>query len=71
MSILSEKWLWIIIIALISISLIPFVIIWILLALPHPLNAVVIILLISAWSIVAGYKEWILFKKDEEKTKRR
>jgi len=66
--VLTEKWLWIIIFALILIIVMPLIIVWFILLLPFPLNMISTILLIVGWGVAAGYKEWIIEKrKDEEK----
>jgi uncharacterized membrane protein len=66
-----QKWLWIIILALIAICILPFVILYAILSLPPPYSAVAVFLIIVCWGIVAGYKEWILYKKNEENKKKR
>jgi len=66
-----ERWFWIILVALISIVIIPFLIIWLLITLPPLLSMFISIFLILSWGVVAGYKEWVLFKEEEEKHKRK
>lgn len=65
-SILSEKWLWIIIFAVIMIVAFPLLIVYIILLLPFPFNTLATILLIIGWGIAAGYKEWIISKEKEQ-----
>jgi len=65
-SILSEKWFWILIMVLLAILVLPFVIVWIILLLPPPFNAVATVLIILGWGIAAGYKEWIMSKEKEQ-----
>lgn len=67
--ILTEKWLWIIILVLTVIIVAPLVIIWFILVLPFPLNTILTILLIVGWGIAAGYKEWVIAKRKEEERK--
>jgi len=69
-SILSEKWLWIIIFAVIMIVAFPLLIVYIILLLPFPFNTLVTILLIIGWGIAAGYKEWIISKEKEQQKER-
>jgi uncharacterized membrane protein len=66
-SFLTEKWLWIIIIALISIALIPFAVLWLLVVLPSPFSVLVTVFLIVGWGIAAGYKDWRIFNKEERR----
>jgi len=66
-----NKWVWILIIFLITICVLPILIIWLILFLPSPYNAIATTFIIFSWGIVAGYKEWILFKKKEEHKKNR
>lgn len=65
---LKEKWLWIIILALISITLGALLIVYLILILPFPLNTVVFVGLIILWGIVSGYKEWLQKERSKEKT---
>jgi len=68
-SILTEKWLWIIIAVLILIVVTPFFIVWAILILPPPLNAIATICLVVLWGVAAGYKDWITSKRKEEAEK--
>ena len=65
-SILSEKWLWIIILCVIAIIAIPLVVIWIILTLPPILKVVATILIIIGWGVAAGYRDWVLSKRREK-----
>jgi len=69
--VIFNKWLWIIIILLITIGVIPFIIIWVILLLPSPYNMIATFLIIAVWGVVAGYKEWVLFKREEELKKKK
>jgi len=66
-TILSEKWLWIVILALIVILVGPLLIVYFILLLPFPFNMISTILLVLGWGIAAGYKEWVTAKRKEEK----
>ena len=69
--ILKEKWLWIIISFLVLILTVPYVVIYLILSLPPMWSLVATVLLLIVWSVVAGYKDWIIAKREEaEKTKR-
>lgn len=69
MSVLTEKWLWIIILALFLIVIGPLFIVWFILLLPFPFNTILTFILVIGWGIAAGYKEWIIAKnKEKEKT---
>jgi hypothetical protein len=67
--ILREKWFWIIVIAIAMVYLLPFVIVGLILSLPPILRLILTILIIAAWGIVAGYKEWVITKRKEEEQK--
>jgi hypothetical protein len=63
--ILKEKWLWIIILSLILITVGSFLIVYLILILPFPLNTILFVGLLILWGVVSGYKEWL--KKEREK----
>jgi uncharacterized membrane protein len=67
---MKESWFWIIIVSLILIIVLPLVIVWFILALPPELSFVATILVIVTWGVVAGYKDWIIHKRNEEKKQR-
>jgi hypothetical protein len=69
--VIFDRWLWIIIILLITIGVIPFIIIWVILLLPSPYNMIATSLIIVFWGVAAGYKEWALFKRKEEESKKK
>lgn len=71
LSLLKEKWLWIIIVSLIFMVLFSFTLVWILLLLPEPFNLAAFMTFIIAWGIASGYKDWILSRKKEETKKKR
>jgi len=64
--ILSEKWLWIILLAVILIFTVPLVVVWVILNLPSEMRLFVTILIVISWGVVAGYKDWIIGKRKEE-----
>ena len=68
-SILTEKWLWIIIVVLSLIVVLPFAIVLLIVFLPFPFNTMATICLIIGWGIAAGYKEWVMSKRKEGKQK--
>jgi len=67
--IINERWFWVIVIALVSILIIPFFIAMFILILPPDLRLVMTLLLVVGWGIAAGYKDWVLSKRKEEKKK--
>jgi len=69
-TVLKEKWLWYIILALILIVVVPLMVIWLITYLPPELKLVTTVLLIIGWGVAAGYKDWIVHKRKEEKQKR-
>lgn len=64
-----NKWLWIIIVAMAAIVILPLTIMSIILLSPSWLSTVFVILIIISWGIAGGYKEWLLHKHKQEKTK--
>jgi hypothetical protein len=69
--ILSEEWLWVIIVVLIAILVGPLLIIWLVLALPAELKLVATLFIIIGWGIASGYKDWRVAARREEEKKRR
>jgi uncharacterized membrane protein YidH (DUF202 family) len=67
--ILSEEWLWIIILSFIAILVGPLLIVWFILALPGELKILATILIIVGWGVAAGYKDWLQAKRKEEEQK--
>jgi hypothetical protein len=66
LDILREKWFWIIVGSFILILIVPILIVWIIVQLPTPLNAIVTIgIVVIGWGLVAGYKEWSKSKEKE------
>lgn len=63
---LSEKWLWIIIVLIIMVFTLPVVVVWFILTLPTEMKFLSTILIIVGWGVAAGYKDWILAKRREE-----
>jgi hypothetical protein len=66
---LFNKWLWIIIGAMSTIVMVPFLIMSVALTSPPWVGTTIMILVIIGWGIAGGYKEWSLHKRKEEKTK--
>jgi len=62
-----NKWLWIIIFCLSAIAIGPFILLSIILALPPELRGISTLMLIFGWSIAAGYKDWVIARRQEEK----
>jgi len=65
-SLLTEKWLWAIILALIVIIIGPILIIWAILALPGEIKLVVTILIVVGWGVAAGYRDWLKERRQRE-----
>jgi len=67
---LLNKWLWITILSLSAIVIGPFVVISLVLSLPSPeLRALATFMIIFGWGIAAGFKDWVISKRNEERTK--
>lgn len=67
--ILTEEWLWIIILSLIVVLVGPLLIVWFILVLPAELKIFATILIVIAWGVVAGYKDWLKARRQEEESK--
>jgi hypothetical protein len=65
--IFKEKWFWIILAALVSVILIPFMLVMVILNLPPILRVVATVLLVLCWGVVAAYKDWIKEKHEQKK----
>ncbi len=68
---LSEEWLWIIILGLAVVLIGPLLIIWVILYLPIELKVVATALIIIGWGVAAGYKDWLQNKRREEEKRRK
>ena len=66
---LFNKWLWIIIGAMCTIILGPFLVMSVVLMSPSWVGATIMILVIIGWGIVGGYKDWSLHRRKEEKAR--
>lgn len=66
---LFNEWLWIIIFSLSAIAIGPFIVLYALLSLPPELMGIATVMLIFGWSITAGYKDWVIARRQEEKMK--
>lgn len=66
---LFNQWLWIIILGMSAILIGPFIALYGIFALPIPHRGLATILIIIGWGIAAGYKDWVITKRKEEKMK--
>lgn len=64
--ILKERWFWIIVAAAMVIVTVPFLLLILLLNLPPILSFVTFILILIAWGMVAGYRDWLRARRKEE-----
>ena len=65
---LLNRWFWIIVLCCWAVVIGPLFFISLLIFLPAPFNVGFLIVLIVGWSVAAGYKDWVLAKRNEEKT---
>lgn len=63
------KWFWITILSVTLIMVVPLAVVWFVLELNPELRLVATIVIIVAWGVVAGYKDWIISKRKEEENK--
>jgi hypothetical protein len=68
-SIVTSRWYWMIVAMAGAIVITPFLLIILIINLPPPLNFLSTILIVIAWGVAAGYKDWIIAKAKEEKQK--
>jgi len=67
--ILKERWFWLIVVSAMLIVTLPFLILILILNLPPILSFVTLILVLIAWGIVAGYRDWLRDQRKEEGAK--
>lgn len=67
--VLRERWYWFIVIGVTLVFVLPLVFVWVVLNLDPTIRVIATILLIVAWGITSGYKDWIVSKRKEEKQK--
>jgi multidrug efflux pump subunit AcrB len=67
LEVLKEKWLWILILASISVIVGSMIIVLCILLLPFPLNTIALVGIIILWGVVSGYKEWLIKEKERER----
>jgi len=69
MSTVSDRWFWITILSVVLVLVVPLAVIWLILQVPPEIRVVATISIIVIWSVVSGYKDWIVSKrKEQEKT---
>jgi uncharacterized membrane protein len=68
--ILRERWLWIIIVAVILIITLPLTVIWLILNLPPTARLIVTIVIIMGWGVAAGYRDWLVARRKEKEKER-
>ena len=66
---LFNRWLWIIIFSLSTIVIGPLIALLGILALPMQYRGLATFLIVFGWGIAAGYKDWIVSKRQKEKLK--
>jgi hypothetical protein len=66
---LKERWMWIVIVSIILVLAMPLIIIWMISNLPPTLRLVLTVAIILTWGIVAGYKDWLIARRQEENKK--
>jgi glucan phosphoethanolaminetransferase (alkaline phosphatase superfamily) len=64
--IFKEKWLWIIVLSVVTIIVLPFIIILAILNLDPILRIVAVIFLVVCWGVAGAYKDWTRSKREEE-----
>lgn len=62
--------MWIVVGALAAIVVLPLLIVWLILSLPDYLKVVATVLIVIGWGFAAGYKDWLVAKRDEDKRSR-
>lgn len=65
--IFKEKWFWIIILACVTVILVPFIIVSIMLSLPPIYKIIGTVLLVVFWGAAGAYKDWTKEKREAEK----
>jgi len=65
--IIREKWIWIIIGACVLAGVLPWLVVWLILAMPGILGAITVWTIVFSWAIAAGYKDWLVDRRRKEK----
>lgn len=65
-SVLKERWVWIIILALTGVLVVPLMVIILILNLPAELKIVATVAIFICWGVAAAYKDWVKSKREEE-----
>lgn len=68
---LFNKWLWIIVVGMVSIVTVPFLVMSVLLTSPWWVATIITVLIILGWGIAGGYKDYLQHKRKMEKAKLR
>ena len=66
MSAASDRWFWITVISVLLVLVVPLAVVWLILQVPPEIRIVATISIIVMWSVVSGYKDWIVSKRKEE-----
>ncbi len=65
-----DRWFWIIIGSLTLIMVVPLIVVWAIVESPPEVRLIATILIIVVWGVVAGYKDWIVSRRQgKEKPK--
>lgn len=64
-----NRWLWITILAMCTIMIGPLITVYAVLAMPPEFRGLATILILVSWGFAAGYKDWVISKRREERLK--
>lgn len=64
--ILKERWYWFIVVGVVLVVAVPLFLVWVILNLDPAIRVVFTILIILAWGLVSGYKDWLISKRKEQ-----
>ena len=61
-----DRWFFITVLSVTLVVILPLVVVWLVLQVGPELRLVATIVIIVAWGVVSGYKDWIISKRKEE-----
>jgi glucan phosphoethanolaminetransferase (alkaline phosphatase superfamily) len=64
--ILKERWYWFIVIGVVLVVVVPLLLVWVILSMDPIIRVIFTVLIILAWGLVSGYKDWLVSKRKEQ-----
>lgn len=61
-----DRWIWIIAASVTLVFVVPLVVIWFIVESPPEFRTIATILIIVVWGVAAGYKDWVIARRQEQ-----